>query len=134
MLELLSLAVTLNDVDVSTASAKASKAPPTLATAPSSTLYQPTPLAAASPPPGCSQPATMVGQPVSGISCDAQPSCSSLYQPPVLVQPWGPAPVDIPFPMKMVAGDGAQQPDVLNEGFQGINLIPASVLLPSYAN
>ncbi|CUG22263.1 transmembrane protein, putative [Bodo saltans] len=35
--------------------------------------------------------------------------------------------------MKMVAGDGAQQPDVLNEGFQGINLIPASVLLFIFA-
>jgi hypothetical protein len=66
------------------------------------------------------------GQPINGIPFYAP----GVYQPPVYA-PWGsngaPPPVGIPYPMKMIAGDGGSIPDTLNEGFQGFNLIIAGV-------
>ncbi|CUG22305.1 Hypothetical protein, putative, partial [Bodo saltans] len=87
------------DGAASSASPPPAAPPAPASSAPPSTLYQPTPLATASPPPppGYSQPATMqlypgyppfpLGQPMGGIPFYTHPS--TMYQPPVYVQPWG---------------------------------------------
>ncbi|CUG22280.1 transmembrane protein, putative [Bodo saltans] len=116
-------------VDVASSSS-ASKAPPTPTTVPPSMLlYQPTSLAASAPPPSYIPPTILpVGQPVGGISIHN--THSSVYQPPVLAQRWDRPPVGIPFPSKMIAGgDGAEKPDLVDESFNGINLLAAAVLL-----